>query len=155
MRFSILILLIICSSCGTTLKHRVETKQLDIHYQAMDSISHTAIMKGLQQGVKSISDNSRIVITKYAAPDSSGKQAIDYTVEIDKAVKEESNSIAFQEQTVLTDSIHTANVADNSTIHTEEVMEDPPAVNGLKHIKGIIALMLFAYLAYTLRKVVK
>ena len=112
-------------------------------------------MKGLQQGVKTISDNSRIVITKYAAPDSSGKQAIDYTVEIDKAVKEESNSTSLQEQTVQTDSTHTENVADNSTIHTEEVMEDPPAVNALKHIKGIIALLLFAYLAYTLRKVVK
>lgn len=145
-------MLVLCCSCGTTLKTRKVNKHLDISYKCLDSLNRTMTIKDITKDIKSIEDNSRIKITKYSPADSAGKQAVDYVVEIEKDVQGHTSREIKKDEVQVEHSAHKEENIDNSVVEIKEEYEEPPAIKGIKHIKGIIALILIAYLVYKFKR---
>lgn len=143
---------IFLSSCGTSLKMQKSKKQLDIAYQVLDSINKTIAIKDLYKDIRKIEDNSIIKVTKYSPPDTSGHQAIEYVMEIQKDIEQHTTTQLQKDEVQTEHSIHVEESTDNSIIDTTEKYEVPPAVQGIKHIKGIVALILIAYILYKFKR---
>lgn len=142
----------LCSSCGVTLKSKVQRAQYDIAMKRLDSLNTIVAMKDIYKNIVKIEDNSRITITKYQDPDSSGQQAIDYVVEVAKDVKTVDSLQVDKEDVIVHQETHTEELVDNSVVDTEEKYESPPAVRWVKHFKGIIALLLIGYIIYKFKR---
>ena len=145
-------MLVLCCSCGTTLKTRKENKRLDIAYKCLDSLNRMVTIKDISKNIKRIEDNSRIKITKYTPADSAGNQAVDYVVEIEKDIQGENSTEIKKDEVQIEHSAHKEENIDNSVVEVKEKYEEPPAIKGIKHIKGIIALILIAYLVYKFKR---
>ncbi len=139
-------------SCGMQKKLIRQQKQLDIAYKSLDSLNNILALKAAKQEIKQLQDNSRIIITKYTKLDTTGNQAVDYTVEIKKEVEASSrteNEIVLNEAS---SAIIETNIEDNSQLQSTEEFDAPPAVAALSKIKAIIAMVLIGYIAYIIRK---
>lgn len=140
-----------CTSCGTVKKVH-SRKQLDIQHNVLDSLNKELTMHTIAKNIKTIEDSTRIVITKYTPPDSSGKQSIDYTVQVQKAVKKKEENDTSTESEEIVISEHKEEYIDKSDIKVKEETDYPPFVKALEHIKIIIVLIVIAYLVYIYRK---
>ena len=153
MRFLYLVVMVILlSSCGTSLKMHRAKKQLDVTYQVLDSINKDIAIKDLYRGIQKIEDNSIIKVTKYSLPDTLGHQAVDYVMEIQKDIEHHTTTHLQKDEVQIEHSIYVEESTDNSIIDTKEKYEAPPTVQALKHIKGIVALILIAYILYKFKK---
>ncbi|MBE6224106.1 MAG: hypothetical protein E7122_02590 [Bacteroidales bacterium] len=151
-RSLLLIILLLCSSCAATLKTQAQRQQLDIAMTALDSLNTVITIKDLQKEIQKIEDNSRIKVTKYSPPDSSGNQAIDYIMEIERDTRQENTVELKKDEIQEQQQIHQEVSTDSSIIATTDKYEEPPAIRGIKHIKGIIALILIAYIIYKFKR---
>lgn len=142
----------LCCSCGTTIKYRAEKKNMDLAHATLDSLIHKAALQELQKGVQTIQDNSRIKVVKYTPPDSTGKQSVEYMVEITNDIKEEVKTDITKNATAETEVVQQSELEDNSIIEVKEEQDDPPLVAGVRHIMGIIAMLLIAYIIYKFKK---
>ena len=146
------VIAIFLGSCGTSLKMQTSKQQLDITYQILDSLNKAVAIKDLYKDIQKIEDNSIIKVTKYFPPDTLGNQAIDYVMEIQKDVEQHTTSQLQKDEVQIEHSIHVEESTNNSIIDTKEKYEAPPAVQGIKHIKGIVAFILIAYILYKFKR---
>ena len=150
-----ILVLCLCSSCAATLKSRFHKQRLDVAYTNLDSLCRLVAIKDIHKEIIKLEDNSRIRLTKYSPPDSVGNQSIDYVVEIEAAVSQETTSELLKNEVQEEKITHHETTVDNSTIDTQEEYDQPPAVQGFRQIKGILGLifgialmMLIAYVIY-------
>lgn len=152
-RYTILaVLALMLCSCGAQKRLAKEHKQLDIAYRALDSLNKELTIHAISRDIKTIDDKSRIVVTKYTTPDSSGKQSIDYTVVIDKAVEQSTETTVEKHTEETTQSIIAEETIDNSIVHVSEKVDDAPVVKTVKNVKWIVGMLLIAYIIYIMRK---
>lgn len=147
-----IIVLVLCSSCAATLKTQVHKKRLDVATTILDSLNRVVVIKDLQKDIRKIEDNSRIKVTKYTPPDSSGHQSIDFIMEIEKDTRQENTFELKKDEQQTHQLIHQEEIVDNTVITTTEKYEEPPAVQWLKHLKIIIFLTIVGYLVYKFKR---
>ena len=131
-------------------------QQLNIARNALDSLNKLVTIKDIHKEIKRLDDNSRIRVTKYSPPDSVGNQSIDYVVEIETDVTQETTSELAKNEVQNVDVTHHEATVDNSTIDTQEEYDQPAAVQGFRQIKGIIGLIfgiaLMLFITYVIHK---
>jgi hypothetical protein len=156
--FIVLLLLTIGSSCSPALKLREQKLQLDIAYDKLDSLNKQVVIKDIYNKVRKLDDNSKVRITKYTPPDSTGKQLVDYVVEVDRDISEETSSEIQKNEYQDLMEIHKDKSADNTIAGTQEEYDEPATVKGFRQLKGIIGLifgivliLLIVYVIYRYR----
>ncbi len=131
-------------------------QQLNIARNALDSLNKLVTIKDIHKEIKRLDDNSRIRVTKYSPPDSVGNQSIDYVVEIETDVTQETTYELAKNEVQNVDVTHHEATVDNSTIDTQEEYDPPAAVQGFRQIKGIIGLIfgiaLMLFITYVIHK---
>lgn len=141
-----------CSGCAATLKNQTQRYRLDVAQTILDSVNNVVVINDIKKEIRKIEDNSRIKVTKYTSPDSSGQQAIDFIMEIEKDTRQENTSELKKDEQQTHLITHQEEVVDNSVIATTEKYEEPPAVQWLKHFKIIIFLTFVGYLVYKFKR---